>query len=237
MEFLSRLYRPDTAADTSVMRDTRRAGRDPNQTAAFWDELAAYRQRHFDEPNMYQTPMERMIAEDIKQMGPTVCIETEALKERMDRRRREDHARCKAREDLEDAMNNHDLRLRNAELDARLKAAVQEEHRLKQLKEASDMANVKDAQDAEAALRFSLMLSPAMRGNRDPHPKPRIAAKETRLQELYDHPALIRDTTKAVPRMRNPNSVLLTTPTAEPRLGLRSAEDIARFTRPMSAAQ
>jgi len=37
-------------------------------------ELEAYRARHFAEPNMYQTPMERMIAEDIKQMGPTVRI-------------------------------------------------------------------------------------------------------------------------------------------------------------------
>jgi len=226
-EFIARLYHPETAADTAVLRDTRRAGRDPQQTAAFWDELEAYRARHFAEPNMYQTPMERMIAEDIKQMGPTVCLETAALKERLERRRLEDHARRKAREDLEDAMNAHDLRLREAELDARLRAAISEEEHLLSLKGTSDARKIADAQEAEAALRHSLLLSPAMRGTRI------IAGTETRLQELYDHPALLRDTTKALPRQRRPNSVLLTTPTAEPRLGLRGAEDIARFTRPM----
>jgi hypothetical protein len=226
-EFLARLYHPETAADTSVMRDTRRAGRDVQQTRAFWDELEAYRSRHFAEPNMYQTPMERMIAEDIGQMGPTVCIETDALKQRMERRRQEDHARRKAREGLEDAMNAHDLRLREAELDARLRAAIQEEEHLLKLKGTSDARKIADSQDAEAALRHSLLLSPMMRGQQ----RPTIAASETRLQELYDHPALIRDSTKALPRQRRPDSVLLTTPTAEPRLGLRSAEDIARFTR------
>jgi len=35
-EYMARLYHPETAADTSVIRDTRRAGRDPEQTAAFW---------------------------------------------------------------------------------------------------------------------------------------------------------------------------------------------------------
>jgi len=174
---------------------------------------------------MYQTPMERMIAEDVKQMGPTVCIETEALKERLERRRVEDHARLKAREDLEDAMNAHDLRLRQAELDARLQAAVKEEEHMLNLKMTSDARKVADAQEAEAALRHSLLLSPAMRGSRI------IAGTETRLQELYDHPALIRNSTKALVRNRFPESVLLTIPTAEPRLGLRSAEDIARYTQ------
>jgi hypothetical protein len=224
-EFLARLYHPETGADTSVMRDTRRAGRDPAQTRAFWDELEAYRARHFAEPNMYQTPMERMIAEDIKQMGPSVCIETEALKARNERRRLEDHARRKAREDLEDGMNKHDLQLREAELDARLRAAITEEEHLLQLKATSDARKLENAQQAEQALRHSLLLAPAMRGTRT------VAAAETRLQELYDHPALIRDTTKALQRQRDPHSVLLTIPTAEPRLGLRSAEDIARYTR------
>lgn len=224
-EFVSRLYHPETAADTSVMRDTRRAGRDPAQTAAFWQELEAYRARHFAEPNMYQTPMERMIAEDIKQMGPTVCIETEALKERLERRRLEDHARRKAREDLEDAMNGHDLRLREAELNTRLQAAIKEEEHMLNLKMNSDARKVADAQESEAALRHSLLLSPAMRGTRI------IAGTETRLQELYDHPALIRNSTKALQRQRRPDSALLTIPTAEPRLGLRSAEDIARYTQ------
>jgi len=230
-EFIARLYHPETAADTSVIRDTRRAGRDPNQTRAFWEELEAYRGRHFAEPNMYQTPMERMIAEDIKQMGPTVCIETEALRERLERRRLEDHARRKAREDLEDAMNAHDLSLREAELDARLKAAVAEENHLLALKGTSDARKINDAQEAEAALRHSLLLSPAMRRNDGVPGSSIIAGKETRLQELYDHPALIRDSTKALQRQRRPESVLLTIPTAEPRLGLRSGEDIARFTR------
>lgn len=191
-------------------------------------ELEAYRARHFAEPNMYQTPMERMIAEDVKdvnQMGPTVCIETEALMKRLERRRVEDHARLKAREDLEDAMNAHDLRLRQAELDARLKAAVKEEEHMLNLKMTSDARKVADAQEAEAALRHSLLLSPAMRGTRI------IAGTETRLQELYDHPALIRNSTKALGRNRAPESVLLTIPTAEPRLGLRSADDIARYTQ------
>jgi len=224
-EYLARLYHPETAADTAVMRDTRRAGREPAQTQAFWEELEAYRSRHFAEPNMYQTPMERMIAEDIKNMGPSVCIETEALKARVERRRLEDHARRKAREDLEDAMNAHDLRRREAELDSRLRAAIAEEEHMLQLKGTSDARKVQDAQESEAALRHSLLLSPAMRGTRT------IAGTETRLQELYDHPALMRDSTKALPRQRRPDSVILTTPTAEPRLGLRSADDIARFTR------
>jgi hypothetical protein len=225
-EYLARLYHPETAADTSVMRDTRRAGRDPGQTRAFWEELEAYRSRHFSEPNMYQTPMERMIAEDIKQMGPSVCIETEALKSRMERRRLEDHARRKAREDLEDAMNAHDLRRRESELDSRLRAAIMEEDHLLQLKGTSDARKVQDAQEAEAALRHSLLLSPAMRGTRT------IAATETRLQELFDHPALMRDSTKLEPRQRRPDSVLLTTPTAQPRLGLRTTDDMAHYTRP-----
>jgi len=225
VEYLTRLYHPETAADISVMRDTRRAGRDPAQTKAFWEELEAYRARHFSEPNMYQTPMERLIAEDIKKMGPSVCIETEHLKSRNERRRAEDHARRQARETLEDAMNQHDLRLRDAELDARLRAAKAEEEHLLKLKATSDARKLADAQEAEAALRHSLLLSPAMRGTRA------IAASETRLQELYDHPALIRDSTKAHPRQRHPESMLLTIPTAEPRLGLRTAEDIARYTR------
>merc|ERR1711998_487290 len=225
-EYLARLYHPETGADTSVMRNTRRHGRDPNQTAAFWQELKQYRDAHFQEPNMYQTPMERMIAEDLKSMGPSVCIETEALKARMERRRLEDHARRQAREDLEDAMNAHDLRRREAELDARLRAAIVEEEHLLQLKGTSDARKVQDSQESEAALRHSLLLSPAMRGTRT------IAATETRLQELYDHPALMRDSTKALPRQRRPDSVILTTPTAEPRLGLRSADDIARYTLP-----
>jgi len=224
-ESLMRLYHPETDADTSVVRDTRRHGREPAQTQAFWEELEAYRSRHFAEPNMYQTPMERMIADDIKNMGPSVCHETEALKARLERRRLEDHARNKAREELENAMNAHNQRRREAALDVRMREAIAEETHLLQLKSASDARKIKDAQEAEVALRHALLLAPAMRGTRT------IAATETRLQELYDHPALMRDSTKALPRVRRPDSVLLTTPTAEPRLGLRSAEDIARFTQ------
>jgi len=157
-------------------------------------------------------------------MGPTVCIETEALRERLERRRLEDHARRKAREDLEDAMNAHDLQLREAELEARLKAAIAEEEHLLALKGTSDARKIADAQEQEAALRHSLLLSPCMRGTR-------TIAGTDRMQELHDHPALIRDSTKAVPRVRRPDSVLLTTPTADPRLGLRKSEDINRFTR------
>ena len=35
-ESLMRLYHPETDADTSVVRDTRRHGREPAQTQAFW---------------------------------------------------------------------------------------------------------------------------------------------------------------------------------------------------------
>ena len=44
----------------------------------------------------------------------------------------------KAREDLEDAMNSHDLRLREAELNTRLQAAIKEEEHMLNLKMNSD---------------------------------------------------------------------------------------------------
>ena len=44
---------------------------------------------------------------------------------------------------------------------------------------------INDAQEAEAALRHSLLLSPAMRRNDGVPGSSIIAGKETRLQELY----------------------------------------------------
>merc|ERR1712166_988598 len=104
-EYLARVYHPETCASSSVVRDHRRTGRDPHQTMRHWEELDAYRAHHSSEPNMYQTEQERMIADHIRQMGPSVCLETEALAARQERFRAEDHARRKAREELEDAMN------------------------------------------------------------------------------------------------------------------------------------
>ena len=48
------------------------------------EELDAYRAHHSSEPNMYQTEQERMIADHIRQMGPSVCLETEALAARQE---------------------------------------------------------------------------------------------------------------------------------------------------------
>jgi len=222
-EYLARLYHPETHPNASVVRDHRRSARNPHQTKGHWEELDAYRARHASEPNMYQTDQERMIADHVRQMGPSVCLETEALAARQERFRAEDHARRKAREELEDAMNSRDLALREQQLEVRLQQARREEDHLRQLREASNAQTIQDAQEAEAALRHSLLLSPAMRSTRT------IASLQTRSQELQGYPSLIQ--MRSFPgqtRTRIPESTLLETPTAVPKTKQYSVEDIRR---------
>merc|ERR1711865_788868 len=221
-EYLARVYHPETCPSSSVVRDHRRTGRDPHQTMRHWDDLDAYRAHHSNEPNMYQTEQERMIADHIRQMGPSVCLETEALAARQERFRAEDHARRKAREELEDAMNSRDLAIREAALDQRMQQAVREEDHLRTLRDASNATTMQDGQEAEAALRHSLLLSPAMRSTRT------IAALQTRNQELASHPSLTRmGSFPGQSRQRIPTSTLLETPCAVPK-GSYTIEDIRR---------
>merc|ERR1712086_295519 len=221
-EFLARVYHPETHPNASVNRDHRRAGRDPHQTMSHWEEMDNYRARHASEPNMYQTEQERMIADHIRQMGPSVCLETEALAARQERFRAEDHARRKAREELEDAMNSRDLAIREAALDQRMQQALREEDHLRTLRDASNATTMQDGQEAEAALRHSLLLSPAMRSTRT------IAALQTRNQELASHPSLTRmGSFPGQSRQRIPTSTLLETPCAVPK-GSYTIEDIRR---------
>ena len=56
--------------------------------------------------------------------------------------RAEDHARRKAREELEDAMNSRDLGLREQQLEIRLQQALREEDHLRQLREASNQVSL-----------------------------------------------------------------------------------------------
>eukprot|EP00656_Telonema_subtile_P045071 TRINITY_DN51338_c0_g1_i1.p1 TRINITY_DN51338_c0_g1~~TRINITY_DN51338_c0_g1_i1.p1 ORF type:complete len:268 (+),score=45.16 TRINITY_DN51338_c0_g1_i1:151-954(+) len=220
-EYLARLYHPETHPDTSVLRDHRRAGRDPHHTNRHWEELDAYRARHAAEPNMYQTEQERMIADHIRQMGPSVCLETEALAARQERFRAEDHARRKKREELEDAMNCRDLAAREQALDIRLQQAVREEDHLRSLRDASNTQTIVDGQEYEAALRHSLLRAPAMRSLRT------ISSVETRKQELTGYPSLTRMASfPDQQRTRAPESTLLETPTAVPKTRQYTLDDI-----------
>jgi len=222
-EYLARLYHPETHPNASVLRDHRRSGRDPHQTMRHWEELDGYRARHASEPNMYQTEQERMIADHVRQMGPSVCLETEALAARQERFRAEDHARRKAREELEDAMSSRDLAIREQQLELRLQQAMREEDHLRQLRDGSNAQTLKDGSDAEAALRHSLLLSPAMRSTRT------IASLQTRNQELQGYPSLLQMRSfEGQTRQRRPDSTLLETPTAAPKAAQYTLEDIRR---------
>lgn len=220
-EFLARVYHPETHPNASVNRDHRRAGRDPHQTMSHWEEMDNYRARHASEPNMYQTEQERMIADHIRQMGPSVCLETEALAARQERFRAEDHARRKKREELEDAMNCRDLASRENALEIRLQQAQREEEHLRTLRDASNAQTIPDGQDYEAALRHSMLRAPSLRSVRT------IGACETRKQELGAYPSLTRMASfPGQIRARAAESTLLETPTAIPKPHQYTLEDI-----------
>eukprot|EP00658_Telonema_sp_P-2_P019650 TRINITY_DN17753_c0_g1_i5.p1 TRINITY_DN17753_c0_g1~~TRINITY_DN17753_c0_g1_i5.p1 ORF type:complete len:263 (+),score=63.13 TRINITY_DN17753_c0_g1_i5:111-899(+) len=222
-EYLARLYRPDTHPNASVLRDHRRAARDPHLNMRHWEELDAYRARHASEPNMYQTEQERMIADHVRTMGPSVCIETEALAARQERYRQEEHGRRKAREELEDAMNSRDLAVRERALEARLQQALREEEHLRQLRDASNVQTIVDGKQYEESLKHSLLLSPAMRSTRT------IGSSQTRTQELKCYPSLLRMSSfPGQTRQRHPESTLLETPTAVPKMQQYTIEDIRR---------
>ena len=76
--------------------------------------------------------------------SPNSCLQSVSVLLRRDsvwylqRFRAEDHARRKAREELEDAMNSRDLAIREAALDQRMQQALREEDHLRTLRDASN---------------------------------------------------------------------------------------------------